>query len=358
MATQDKLNWAQLKVGILAMVALFFVAVLVILLTGNTNFFTSRVHLFTYVDDAAGLVESSPVRINGIQAGKVTSVKLSGKTEPRHQIIIDFEVDQPMLKEIPDDSLASIASDNLLGSTKFISIMKGKSPEHVAPDSEIHSLDTREFDDLVQQGYSVLNSLQAILTKVDGIVAQVEVGKGTIGKLLVDETMYNNVQSIISQVQTLATTINSDKGTLGKLINSDEFYKEVQSTIKRVNLLVDDLNAGKGTAGKFLKDPAVYDDLHKTVAQLNTILDDLNAGKGTAGMLLKDPKIANQVSGTLAKVDVTIDKVNSGEGTIGQLLVNPQLYDSMNGATRELQGLLKDFRANPKKFLRIKLAVF
>jgi phospholipid/cholesterol/gamma-HCH transport system substrate-binding protein len=40
------------------------------------------------------------------------------------------------------------------------------------------------------------------------------------------------------------------------------------------------------------------------------------------------------------------------------LLVNPQLYDSANGATRELHELLKDFRANPKKFLRIKLAVF
>jgi len=30
----------------------------------------------------------------------------------------------------------------------------------------------------------------------------------------------------------------------------------------------------------------------------------------------------------------------------------------MNGATRELQSLFKDIRANPKKFLRIKLALF
>jgi phospholipid/cholesterol/gamma-HCH transport system substrate-binding protein len=38
--------------------------------------------------------------------------------------------------------------------------------------------------------------------------------------------------------------------------------------------------------------------------------------------------------------------------------VNPQLYESLNGATRELHELMKDFRANPKKFLRIKLALF
>ena len=47
-----------------------------------------------------------------------------------------------------------------------------------------------------------------------------------------------------------------------------------------------------------------------------------------------------------------------GQGTLGQLLVNPQLYESLDGTTREMQGLFKDFRANPKKFLRIKLGIF
>jgi phospholipid/cholesterol/gamma-HCH transport system substrate-binding protein len=58
------------------------------------------------------------------------------------------------------------------------------------------------------------------------------------------------------------------------------------------------------------------------------------------------------------KLDSILDKINSGQGTIGQLLVNPQLYESLDGTTREMQGLLKDFRANPKKFLRIKLGLF
>jgi phospholipid/cholesterol/gamma-HCH transport system substrate-binding protein len=358
MAVQTKVAWAQLRVGILAIVALFFIALLVFLLTGDTKFFVKQSNLYTYVDDAAALQIGSPVRLNGILAGKVKAVALSGSNDPRKTIRIDFMIDQPMMKEIPEDSLVSIASDNLLGATKFLSIKKGKSPDPVKPDSEVHSLDTREFDDLVQQGYAVLDSLQAILTKVDGVVAQVEVGKGTIGKLLVDETLYRSLQSIVDNVQVLAATLNSQKGTLGKLINGDEFYDEAHATLIKLNKIADDVNAGKGSAGKFLKDPKLYDDLNKSVNQLQTILADLNAGKGTAGMLLKDPKIANQVSLTMDKIDVTIDKVNSGQGTIGQLLVNPQLYDSANGMTRELHELLKDFRANPKKFLRIKLAVF
>ena len=60
----------------------------------------------------------------------------------------------------------------------------------------------------------------------------------------------------------------------------------------------------------------------------------------------------------MLKVDQIIDKINAGQGTIGQLLVNPQLYDTLNGATGEMQQLVRAIRDNPKKYLRIKLALF
>jgi len=43
---------------------------------------------------------------------------------------------------------------------------------------------------------------------------------------------------------------------------------------------------------------------------------------------------------------------------MGQLLANPQLYDSMHGLSTELEALVKDIRANPKKFLRVKFSIF
>jgi phospholipid/cholesterol/gamma-HCH transport system substrate-binding protein len=53
-----------------------------------------------------------------------------------------------------------------------------------------------------------------------------------------------------------------------------------------------------------------------------------------------------------------MDKINAGQGTMGQFLVNPQLYQSLEGTTREFQSLAKDMRANPKKFLSIRLTLF
>ncbi|MBI3664775.1 MAG: hypothetical protein HY236_00870, partial [Acidobacteria bacterium] len=74
--------------------------------------------------------------------------------------------------------------------------------------------------------------------------------------------------------------------------------------------------------------------------------------------LLKDETLYQQGRTTLAKVDTTVDRLNSGQGTLGQMLVNRALYDALTGLSADTQQLIRDFRSNPKKFLRIKLAIF
>ena len=358
MPSKEKINFAQLRVGILGIVALSCVALLVFLLTGNMHWFQKEVPLYVYTSDAAGLTKGAPVRINGIQAGKVDNVNLSGETNPARVIKIDLHVDEAMLKQIPSDSMASISSDNLLGSTKFLQINKGTSPVTIRPDATVKAVDTKQFDALVAQGFNVLDSLQAILGKVQTIVGDVENGKGTIGKLLVDQTLYNTLNATVAQVQLLASTLNSKTGTIGHLINDNALYEQIRGVVNRVDDLTAGLQKGQGTAGLLLKDPKMYNDLNTAIGQINTILGDLNAGKGTAGQLLKDDKLARQLSTSLDKVNLTLDKVNSGQGTIGQLLVNPALYDETSSTMRELHDTLRDFRANPKKYLSIKLHIF
>ena len=85
---------------------------------------------------------------------------------------------------------------------------------------------------------------------------------------------------------------------------------------------------------------------------------ELNAGKGTAGRLLKSNEFADQLKASISRLDSIMDKLNQGQGTLGQLLVNPSLYESLDGTSREMNGLMKDFRTNPKKFLSIKLHIF
>src|SRR5437868_5312269 len=180
MAQQTKKRWAQLKVGLLAIFALSILAVLIFLMTSSTGLFVKRSKVYTFLDDSAAIAVSAPVRLNGITVGKVSEISLSGSNEPNRIIRLTLDVDNTYLPSIPVDSQAAIAAENLLG-TKYINIKKGRSQTTVQPGGEIKSLDTCVFDDVVQQGYSTLASLNGIFKKLDGILDRLQSGNGTSG---------------------------------------------------------------------------------------------------------------------------------------------------------------------------------
>ncbi len=357
MPARGKVRWAQLRVGVMAVAAMSVAAALVFLLTSQEPLWKSDEILYTYMQDSAALAKGSPVRLNGILVGRVDRVELSGSNDPARIVRAVMKVRREYLRSIPVDSVAGISAENVLGA-KFINITKGRSAMAIQPNGEVKSEPSAEIEDLVRKGFGLFDAAQAILARIDHIVGLIESGQGSMGKFLVDDEFYNRLVKTIAEMQQVVEVVNTGRGTVGRLLYDDALYNEARSSIARLDQLIADLQAGQGTAGKLLKDPALYDEAKASIAQVRKLLDDINAGKGTAGKLLKDEAAYEQIRSVLGKVDTTLDRVNSGQGTLGQLLVNPQLYDSMRGLSSEMQSLVKDIRANPKKFLRVKLSIF
>lgn len=357
MAAASKVKWSQLRVGILAFAAMVILAVLILLLTSREGLFRRTAVIRTYMDDASGMIESSPVRLNGITIGTLEKIRLSGSTNPKRVVEFQMEIRREFLPSIPVDSITEISASNLLGD-KFINITKGKSPQHIQPDGELPSVQAQDIPELMAGAANLLQTLQNISTRADNMLADVAAGKGNLGKLLKDDELYSRLNGIAAEGQNLLTDIRKGKGTLSRLIYDDALYQEIRAPIRRIDAILAQLQQGQGTAGKLLQDPQLYEEARKSVGELHKVLADINAGKGTAGKLLKDEGLHQQLSQLVSRLDTTMDKLNSGQGTLGQLMINPQLYESLNGTMREFQGLAKDMRANPKKFLRIKLAIF
>jgi phospholipid/cholesterol/gamma-HCH transport system substrate-binding protein len=330
---------------------------LIFLLTSSKNPFQRAAALHVFLDDASGITDSTPVRLNGITIGSVDKVRLSNVPDPKRSVEFDLQVQESYLPEIAVDSVAGITASNLLGD-KFINITKGRSPQHVQDGGEIKSFQAQDIPELMAQSANLLASFQTIVGRVDSLLAGVEQGKGNIGKLLKDEELYNRLNGIGSEMQQLLVDVRSGHGTISKLIYDDALYQELRSPIKRADAILADLQAGQGSAGKFLKDPTLFDEAKQSLAEIKELLAGVSAGKGTVGKLLKDDQLHQHLDELVARFNATIDKINAGQGTLGQLIVNPQLYESLNGATREFQSLAKDIRANPKKFLTIRLALF
>lgn len=357
MAASRKVAWAQLKVGILASSALIILVLLVFLMTGSNNPFSDKFGLFVYFSDSAAMTEGSVVRLNGILVGKVKRIELTGSADATRAVRMTMEIDRKFLPNIPKDSEVGFSAENVLG-TKFLNIQRGRSLEAIRPDAEIKSRDDKDFMDMLRSAYPLLDSMQAILTRVDRMVVQLEAGKGSIGKLLYDQELYDKVNSILDDFQKVTHALASGEGTLGALLYDESLYSEIRGTVKRLDDVVAGMQHGEGTAGKLLKDPALYDELKQSSSQLRVLVTNLNAGKGTAGKLLTDDTALTKIMATLDRLNGTLDKVNTGQGTIGQLMVNPALYENLVGTSAEINGLMKDFRANPKKFLSIKLHIF
>lgn len=357
MPSPQKVHWAQLRVGIMAIVSLVVLAVLIVLLTGSENPFARKSVVYTFLGDSAAMTEGAAVRLNGILVGKVKSIGLSGETAPERVIKMELEIEDQYLNKIPVDSIIGLSAENVLG-TKFLNIKRGQAAQTIQPGGELKARDDKDFLEVVQSALPLLDAMKIILGRIDNIVAAVEKGEGSIGRLLSSDEIYNRLNATLKDVQGLTSTVVAGKGTIGKLFSDEQVYDDVRRTLGRLDAVVADLQQGNGTAGKLLKDPALYDELRKSASEIRVLVADLNSGKGTAGKLLKDSTLHDRIVLTLDKVNKTIDTVNSGQGTIGQLLVNPSLYESLNGTSDEVRALLKDFRANPKKFLTIQLKLF
>ncbi len=357
MPSEKKVHWAQLRTGILATVSMTIAGVLIFLLTSQSSLFGGKFRLRTYMEDSAGMVANDPVRVNGILVGYIGSIRLSGSRDPKRTVEIVMVIQQKYLDQIPEDSKSAISAANLLGS-KYINITKGTHPKHVEDGGEVVSLQTQDIPEILAQSSSLLSQLQTIIGRADGLLALVESGQGNIGKLIKDDSLYDRLNSTAGEVEQLVKDVKNSNGTISHLLYDDQLYNDIRKPIQRLDDMLAQVQQGKGSLGKMMNDPQVYDEARATIGEAKTMLENLNKGKGTAGKLLTDDQIANQLTLISQKVNTAIDKINSGQGTIGQLMVNPQLYDSMNGATRELNALLKDIRANPKKFLSIKLAIF
>jgi phospholipid/cholesterol/gamma-HCH transport system substrate-binding protein len=362
MPVSSKAKWSQLRVGVMAAFALALLGILVFLLAGTNTFFKSTSDIYTYFDDSAAIAVAAQVTLNGITVGKVTHVDLSGSSQPGKIVKVTMQIEDQYLKSIPTDSLAVITAGNLLGA-KYINIKKGHGKQMVAKGGEVPSQNLTTIDDFVQQGNTALTALQGIVTKMDAIVSQVESGKGTIGMLLVDDTIAKKMTSIVVEAEKLVVSLRkaaeSDDNSVGKLLHDNgAMYDDVRTSLARINGLMDDIQKGNGTVGKFMKDPALYNDSLKTIADFRKILAGIDKGEGDVGKLLHSDELHEEIKSTMARIDTMLDKINKGEGTLGQLLTNPALYESLDGTTREVHALMKDFRANPKKFLTIYLKLF
>jgi phospholipid/cholesterol/gamma-HCH transport system substrate-binding protein len=352
-------KWSQLKVGLTVLAACITLGVLILLMSGTGGIFTKKIALKSYFDNAGGLREGAPVRLQGVDIGNVSAIRVvADPTKRLTPVEVTLKVNMKYHRNLHKDSVTLLSTAGVLGETYIdIDSSQANGPE-VQPGDVLATRETPQIEDVVRASQSTLQNLDALEKRLDRILAFVESGQGSIGKVIYDPSLYNRLNATVIQFQSLVNDVTSGKGSLGKLLVDDQLYRSANATVDKLNTIIDDLNAGKGSAGKFLKDPALYNSANDTVANFNKLATDVNAGKGALGVLAKDQEFANKLQNTMSKISALSDRLNSGEGTIGKLLQDPSVYNNTNQLLQDTQELIKAIRQNPKKYLTIHLKIF
>jgi len=354
--SQKQLKWSQLRVGLTVVFASITLAVLIFLMSG-TGFLTRKIVLKSYFDNSGGLRVGAPVRLEGVDIGNVTAIRLV-PGHPTTPVEITMKVSTKYSFNLRKDSVTSLATAGVLGEV-YIDIEStfAKGPEAVDGDT-LATRDTPQIQDVVRASQSTLQNMDALLKRLDRIVAFVESGQGSIGKVIYDPGLHDRLNATVGEFKGLVDEIQSGKGSIGPLLTSDEAYKKVMAAVDKVNAMIDELQQGKGTAGKFLKDPTLYDNANKTIANVKQLTDDINAGKGTFGKLTHDEELAAKLQAIMNNLAELTTRLEKGEGTAGMLFKDPALYNNSNQMLVETRELVKSIRENPKKYLTFHVKVF
>jgi phospholipid/cholesterol/gamma-HCH transport system substrate-binding protein len=357
--SQKQLKWSQLRVGVTVIVASLVLGLLLFLMSGTGGYFTKRITLVSYFDNAEGLRVGAPVRLSGVDIGNVAHIFIvPDKDKQLTPVKIVMKVSTKYSFSLRRDTRASLATAGVLGET-FMDMDSSQAFGPPAQDGDtLPTLIHPDFNEVVRSSQSTLQNMDALLKRADRILAFAESGKGSLGKLIYDPTLYDRFSETVAELKTVVDEIAKGQGSLGQLINSNDAYNKFVATLDKMNGVVDDLQQGKGTAGKFLKDPSLYNNANDTIANLKKVSEDLNAGKGTAGRLLKDEELGKKIDTTMTKLAALTSDLEAGKGTAGKLFKDDTLYNNLNEMLVESRNLVKAIRENPKKYLSIKLHVF
>lgn len=358
MPSQQEVQWSQLKVGVLVIVALAALTALIFLMSGNTGgIFTGKITLRSYFENAAGLKVGAPVNLEGVTIGNVKSIRIAPDRKLTPVEVI-MKVSGRATSDVREDSKTSLDTIGVLGDTVVDIDSKHAIGPRVKDNDELGTTESPNLSDVIKSSQGTIEQVNTILAKIDSLVDTLNSGKGSVGQLINDPALYNKAVQAVDQLSKMSSDLNAGKGSIGKLLKDETLYNNLNDTTAKLDHITTEIDNGQGTIGKLLKDQTLYNNLNQTVNNANQLMAEVNQGKGTLGMLAKDPKFEARFRDTIDKLDAIMDKINSGQGTIGQMVVNPSLYNNANAMLTESRNLVTQVRENPKKYLTFHVKIF
>jgi phospholipid/cholesterol/gamma-HCH transport system substrate-binding protein len=291
-------NTLETRIGFF--VALVVLAAVIILeRVGSFEMFERGKHVNALFANVQDLKVGDRVKMAGVEVGRVENIQLTN-----NRVLVMMKV-RP-IADVKTDSTATIKFTGLLGQN-FVAIDFG-SPrgEPLKDDQYVATKEQADLSAMMQKIDNVAGGVEKLTESFTGFKIDTLVGP------LRDFINANKdpLTATISNLQTVSLQLSSQvaegKGTLGKLIQDESLYNTALSTVSN------------------LQDTAT--EIKATVADARKIVAQVNSGQGTVGMLMTDKKLYQETTESMSNLKEILQKINQGQGTIGKLVNEQEFY--------------------------------
>jgi phospholipid/cholesterol/gamma-HCH transport system substrate-binding protein len=289
-------------VGLFVVAGILATVVLLAVMT-DAALFRGRYIVTTNVPNAGGIRKGDPVQMKGVAIGRIIGFGIGQKD-------VDVRLEIEGEYKIPKDSRVEVKAAGLLGGM-VAEVIPGASAEAVAWGDRIPGA----------SGIGLFDKMDTLAGEADKVAVKVQG--------LLSDSMVKDLQGGASDARKSLASLQA-------------ILKEQRGELRA-------LSASLKRSAEGMEKATTGPELERTVKRVDELVQRLD---GTVGTL-------DESSKSLASILARMDR---GEGTLGQLSTDDTLYKNaseasanLNKASQELNKLLADFQAHPRKYINLEV---
>ena len=248
-------------VGAFVLGGILLFAVGLFLIGSRRMMFGNTFRVYAEFAEIAALEDGGKVRVAGMDAGEIEEIKVP--TGPGAKFRVRMRVRSDLHPIIRLDSVASIQNDGLVGN-KYVQIEAGTERSPIVPDQgTIRSREPFDFADLLHRMSDTIDTINATVLSVK---REVDEALGSISDTVVAaHTLIDDVggdarailassQKVSADVQAIVAAVKEGRGTVGKLINDDTLFQNAQRIASDAQRAMADVRAAAEQAKEAITD--------------------------------------------------------------------------------------------------------
>jgi len=326
-----------IRTGLFVSGALVLAGIVIFLIGKESRLFERHIRYHAKFENVEGLRLDSPVRIGGLDVGRIRSIDFSRDLEDR-RIKVIMQISSRFANRVRADSSAYIGSRGVLGD-KVIEISQGSASAEPIPDEgEIKTVTSADLTSLLKAGGEVLENAVAISRDIRQAVAT-----------YTEPGLRQDVAGLIKNLRQITAEIESGRGFLHALIYDKQVTADgkrlfaglardaerVDRALGDVEQILNEVRAGNGTLHALLYERGgikAVSELGDAAGALAKLLRGAEQSRnspvhqlfyGDARNLLSD------LGAAAADLKVITATIRSGEGTVGALINDPTIYEDL-----------------------------